>query len=132
MGTRGVSPEWAAPGILHAVSAIALSVWIINLGYGFSGSGSPLGRLEFVSRALAGDRGPRGEGAAAAPAANRFRGTWLGRIGVPVPDDYVEGIDRRWHEWETAPPPGDEQGWPVQVGGRAGRRSSASCRRGSG
>ncbi len=83
--------------VFQVVFAIALGVWIINVGYGFTGSGSPLGSFDFASRALAGDLRPAGS-----HVGNRFRGTWLGRVVIPLPADYLTGIDRRCHERETA------------------------------
>jgi predicted esterase len=100
---------------LRAACAIALSVWIINSGYGFQDSGSILGRLDFASSALKGDSHLPGE----RPLGNRFRGTWAGRLIVPMPEQYLKGLDRRWHELEVHPPRGGEPGWPVEVGGRS-------------
>lgn len=46
---------------------------------------------------------------------NRFRDTWLGRVIIPVPTDYLKGLDRAMHERETpGDPPGEAQR-PVEV-----------------
>ena len=73
---------------------IVLSVYVLNLGYGFEGSFTRLGDYSFVSGTLRGetyderdDRSPE----------NRFYGTWLGVLPVPLPKDYLCGIDvQKW------------------------------------
>lgn len=79
----------AAQGALIAL----LSVWLINVGYGFEDVLIPLGRYEFVSSSLAG-RGTVWEDANSTPiSGNRFRGTMLGSLPVPLPYDYLSGLD---------------------------------------
>ena len=87
--------------ILHAAVAMATALWMINLGYGFEGSGSRLGSIDFASRILSEPRRPPDHGAAVMDGGNRFRGTWLGRVIIPLPADYLKGLDRRWHEREV-------------------------------
>jgi len=103
--------------MLQAALAIASSVWVINLGYGFGGSGNPLGSHDFGSGALAGDSQPPGDLPAGKAACNRFRGTWLGRVIIPLPADYLKGLDRRMHEHETALGQRAEGGRPRVVAG---------------
>ncbi|MDA1053645.1 MAG: glycosyltransferase family 39 protein [Planctomycetota bacterium] len=70
---------------LAAVFAIAL--FVLNGAYAFHGSFTPLGEYRFVSATLAGKATPVGvEG-------NRFTGTLLSHVAVPLPRDYVRGID---------------------------------------
>jgi hypothetical protein len=59
--------------LLQGGAIVLLSVWVINLGYGFEGSFIPLGEYEFVSRSFSG----KGE------VGNRFRETWLGQYAFP-------------------------------------------------
>ncbi|HVA40513.1 MAG TPA: glycosyltransferase family 39 protein, partial [Candidatus Binataceae bacterium] len=66
--------------------AIAISIYLINLGYGFEGTGRPLGRFDFISATLAGEKDALGRG-------NRFRGTSIEALPVPLPANYVQGID---------------------------------------
>lgn len=121
LAVRGPSPPGVGPRarLLHAASAVAVGVGVVNLGYAFDGSGSPLGGFAFRSRALGG-------GADRAAPGNRFRGTWLGGVPCPLPSDYVKGLDRRSHERESAPRRRDDGGggpsWRgrslAEVGGR--------------
>ncbi len=68
---------------------LGLSVLVINLGYEFRESGRRLEEIPFVSRTLSGMSGDK----SFLDAANRFRDTWFGRTPVPVPVDYLRGID---------------------------------------
>ncbi len=72
---------------------VFLSVWVMNLGYGFDGSFTPLGEYNFVSRSLMGGAQEFKESQPRAVSGNRFRGTWLGAVPVPLPRGYLEGID---------------------------------------
>lgn len=77
----------------------SLAVICINAGYNFEGTGTRLGDYRFLSRALSGDAGhsvPRG--------GNRFAKTLLGLSPVPLPRNYVEGIDLQWHDIEVGKP----------------------------
>lgn len=87
----------------HAVLAIMVLFMVINLGYLFEGSGRRLGDIPFISRTFAGPQaeldprlGPDGAG-------NRFRGTWLGSVPVPVPEDWLRGIDVQRRDFEILP-----------------------------
>jgi poly(3-hydroxybutyrate) depolymerase len=80
---------------------LLMSVWIINLGYGLH-RGRPLEEYNFVSRGLGADSRSGRPPSGGQPTGNRFRGTWLGRVTIPLPAEYVSGLDRRWHEGETA------------------------------
>jgi hypothetical protein len=93
----------------QAATILLLSVWIINLGYGFQGSASSLEDHDFVSRSLGADPRSGSPPSGGEPTGNRFRGTWAGRLIVPLPSDYVEGLDRCWHDLETAGSPHDSQ-----------------------
>ncbi len=76
-----------------------ISVLVINTGYLFDGTMRRLDTYEFVSRGLSG-------GAAGAPpaAGNRFAGTAVGRIPVPLPADVLHGIDRQWSDFDRTMP----------------------------
>jgi pimeloyl-ACP methyl ester carboxylesterase len=112
----GLAPA-IAPRVrfLQVIAAVALSVWVINLGYGFSGTGSALGSFDFCSDALAGLSRPGGDVAARGAGGKRFRGSWLGRAIIPLPADYVRGLDRRAHERKTASESRGEQEGAVKV-----------------
>ena len=73
---------------------LALGLYVINLGYGFEGSFKRLGAYTFVSRPLAGaDSWTEG-----AHGGNRFKDGWLGLVPLPLPYNYVQGLDRQ--KWE--------------------------------
>ncbi|MGO8745454.1 MAG: glycosyltransferase family 39 protein [Thermoguttaceae bacterium] len=93
---EGSAPRAWRPEALQLAGILAISVYIINLGYGFDGSFESLGDLPFTSAVLTGETDFAGE----EPAANRFSGTWLGSLPVPLPKNYVLGIDRQRREFE--------------------------------
>ena len=80
-----------------AVSMV-LAVFVINLGYGFEGAFQQLGEYRFVSGTLAGNELPDGRHHPRTD--NRFEDTWLAAVPVPVPDNYVLGIDRQKLDFE--------------------------------
>jgi 4-amino-4-deoxy-L-arabinose transferase-like glycosyltransferase len=68
----------------------------INLAYGLEGTMTRLGDYRFVSKSLSGlTDNPSGQ------AANRFAGTWLGQLPVPLPANYLQGIDVQKHDFES-------------------------------
>ncbi|MBA3313278.1 MAG: glycosyltransferase family 39 protein [Planctomycetaceae bacterium] len=72
---------------------LALAVYTLNIGYGFEGTGTPLGRYEFVSNMLTGkDR--------IGAVGNRYRETFLATIPIPLPANYVRGIDLQKVDFE--------------------------------
>ncbi len=73
-----------------------LGVYLLNAGYGFDGSFKRLGEYPFVSNTLGGEAAPEVAGGR-----NRFVGTWLGALPVPVPRNYLEGIDVQKHDFES-------------------------------
>lgn len=77
---------------LFLVSCIGL--WILNAGYRFEDSFRKLCQYEFVSEALSGlPQGPQDK----LQTSNRFSASWLGQIPVPLPANYVQGIDlQKW------------------------------------
>ena len=69
---------------------------LLNAGYLFSQTGQRLGDFNFVSQSLA---GPSGE---IVEWGNRFKETKLARFPVPVPKDYLIGIDLQKRDLENA------------------------------
>jgi hypothetical protein len=77
--------------IVFPITAIAIpALLVINLLYGFQGTPSVLGTLPFISPLLSGNAAP---GPGQALAGNRFSGTWLGGLVIPLPNDYLVGFD---------------------------------------
>lgn len=72
----------------------AVSVLVVNAGYGFHRTGERLGSIPFISRTFTGARTDT------ALPANRFQESWLGRVPVPVPEDFLRGIDVQRHDFE--------------------------------
>ncbi len=72
-----------------------LGLYLLNLGYGFDGTGEPLGEDRFLSKALA---GLEYSDSWMAAGGNRFKNTWLGSLPLPVPKEYLRGLDRQ--KWE--------------------------------
>ena len=66
---------------------VGLGLWILNAGYAFQGSMAPLGTYDFVSCSLSGrEIDNYGLG-------NKFRGTFMETVPVPLPSDFVLGVD---------------------------------------
>jgi len=75
------------PGWLQLVLLFLVSLLVINLGYGFQGSGRPLGSFFFKCRVLSGG-GTDGWG-------NRFHDSCLEAVPVPLPAAYLLGLDEQ-------------------------------------
>jgi 4-amino-4-deoxy-L-arabinose transferase-like glycosyltransferase len=78
------------------VAVLLIGLYVINVGYGFYGSFRKLGDYGFISEVLG---GPSAPGKTETPR-NRFSGTWLGKLPVPFPKDYVLGLDRQRIDFE--------------------------------
>lgn len=81
------SKRWTQLGVM-----VFLSVYLINLGYLFEGTGTRLGEFPFISTTLSGEE--------ARVAGNRFSNTWLGQLPVPLPRNFVLGIDVQKYEFD--------------------------------
>jgi hypothetical protein len=76
----------------------AISIYVLNLGYGFEGTFTRLGDFQFVSAALAAE----GDGERArVQGGNRFADSWLAGLPVPLPKHYVLGIDLQKRDFEN-------------------------------
>jgi hypothetical protein len=81
---------------LQLLAICLFAVYVINVGYVFMGSFQRLGDYQFQSMALT------GKPASDPPEpGNRFRDTWLGRIPIPLPSDYIQGIDCQRSDFES-------------------------------
>jgi hypothetical protein len=82
---------------------LVFGLYTVNLGYAFEGSFQRLGEFRFDSKALGGvERDPTSPGLEVQ--GNRFAGTWLGALPVPVPRNYLLGIDVLKHAFEEQKP----------------------------
>ena len=93
-------PDWVRE-IGQLASALVLAVALVNAGYLFGGSFIRLGEYDFVSRPLTGresfisaDWKPD----------NRFRGTWVAALPVPLPEAFVHGVDLQRSDFENYNP----------------------------
>ncbi len=85
------------PKLVQLAGVLVLAVLVLNMGYGFEGSCKRLGDYTFFSKTLKG----QGENLDdAAQGGNRFRGSRLGSIVVPFPENYVAGIDLQKVDFE--------------------------------
>jgi Dolichyl-phosphate-mannose-protein mannosyltransferase len=91
--------QWLQEGGALA-TMLCLSVVVINLGYFCEGSLQPIGAYRFQSRLLSGVEPKHGANAIG----NRFAGTWLASLPVPLPANFVQGIDAQRLDFERGLP----------------------------
>lgn len=101
---RPENPVGRKSAFKHAAIVVLSSLFIVNLGYGFAGSFRPLGDFSFVSRTFAGAPVEEVSSSRIGPNDNRFRATALGSLPVPVPADYLNGIDVQRRDFEIGVP----------------------------
>lgn len=82
--------------LLRLSSALLIGVFVVNLGYVFEGSFKPLGDYVFVSRSLAGADSLADGGSGG----NRFTSLPLGKTPIPLPENYLKGIDLQKVDFE--------------------------------
>ncbi|HZL36738.1 MAG TPA: hypothetical protein VFC78_15570 [Tepidisphaeraceae bacterium] len=90
-------PGWQTE-FFQLAGTLAIGLWMLNMGYGFEGSMTPLRDYQFVSHSLTDQ--PSQDSGGGPRAANRFAGSWVGHIPVPLPRNYVAGIDFVKMEYE--------------------------------
>ena len=76
---------------IRLLGLVVVSLYVLNLGSLFDGTFRPLRDYRFISRALGGSLESPG---------NRLARGWLGGLPVPLPSQYVQGIDVQKHEFE--------------------------------
>lgn len=81
------------PSVLQLGLIMVTALYLLNLGYGFEDSGQRLKDFTFISQILGGE-------AAHEDGGNRFHDSWLGELPVPVPANYVRGIDVQKYDFE--------------------------------
>ena len=92
---RRLSRTWP-----QLATILLTALYVINVGYAFEGSCTRLGDFEFVSASLSGGD------VLADPneTRNYFRGSWLGAVPVPVPADFIVGIDQQMRDFDRGKP----------------------------
>ena len=94
--------------LLQFAGICAMSLIVINLGYLFEGTGQPLRNFHFQTNLLAGVSAPSGDEAPSV--GNRFDGSgnraerWLGYLPMPLPVNYIQGIDTQRLDFERGIP----------------------------
>lgn len=73
---------------------LLLAIYLINLGYGFERSFTRLRDYSFISETLSGNDIEMHK------PGNRFASTWLASVPVPLPENYVRGIDVQRFDFE--------------------------------
>lgn len=111
--------DWVSEAGMLALR-MAIGLYILNLGYGFEGTGTKLMNFQFVSDLFAGRElrviNQRPDPAmplhlqsgvswdpsksSTSDPTNRFATSWLGALPVPLPKNYVLGIDIQQKDFE--------------------------------
>lgn len=91
------STSWRSSALQFCV-IMGMALHVLNAGYRYDGTFTRLGDYRFISSVLAGGKAPP-EGA------NRFQGTALAGLPVPLPKQYVIGMDIQKHDLETSDKP---------------------------
>jgi 4-amino-4-deoxy-L-arabinose transferase-like glycosyltransferase len=125
-GPPAPPPKGRLSPVLSGLPIPVLALLVLNLGYGFEGTGRVLGSFPFLSTTLTRPR--TGGEVPRTPYAfyrmiyeqrqNRFEGTWLGALPVPVPEQYLLGLDEQRFEANTGLPGG---GYAVSLRGEVRR-----------
>lgn len=79
------------------IGRMAIGLYVINLGYGFEGSGKPLGEFQFVSASLTAQGGTTEDPPVGG---NRFANSRYSSLPVLLPANYVLGIDLQKKDFE--------------------------------
>lgn len=95
--TRTANKKWVVE-VLMIIGSMAIALLLINASYGFSGSFQWLGDFEFLSQTLTGME-PLNESDTFI-GHNRFRGTPLGALPVPLPKDFLVGLDLQMWDFQ--------------------------------
>jgi hypothetical protein len=83
--------------VTAALATPLLLLLVVNCGFGFQNTLRPLGDYEFYSKSLGGERGSADDGGAQ----NRFQGTALASLPVPVPEPLIRGVDLQRRDFEN-------------------------------
>ena len=78
------------------VVIMLLGIYTINMGYLFDGSFRQLKDYQFISGTFTGQEIAKGR----ATVGNRFADSWIGHIPVPLPAEFVQGIDTQRIDFE--------------------------------
>ncbi|MEM9645059.1 MAG: glycosyltransferase family 39 protein [Planctomycetota bacterium] len=85
--------NWLSEALMLALRMV-IGLYVLNLGYVGEGSMRQLKEFNFVSELFAGDQTDSIVG-------NRFKGSWLGEVPLPFPENYIIGIDVQQSDFEN-------------------------------
>lgn len=83
--------------LAQMVVALCFAVYVLNTGYAFERTCERIGQHVFVSHAL---RSNETTPVRATEAGNRFTGSAVGRLRLPLPTNYLVGLDLQQREFE--------------------------------
>jgi len=86
------------PGWKQLAAILLIGVYMINMGYAFDGSFRQLRDYKFISHTLTGRE--INEKSLSVVTGNRFEKSWLGYVPVPLPGEFVQGIDTQKLDFE--------------------------------
>ena len=91
------------PFLHQLVVILAIGFYVLNMGYLFDGTGRSLGKYVFTSQMF---RGPDvlEDPSDVNVSTNRFTDIWIGKIPVPLPAEFVQGIDTQKYDFERGLP----------------------------
>jgi hypothetical protein len=90
------------PSFLRLAAVLAVGLYTLNTGYLFDGTFRPLGKYVFTSQLFRGKEVPEKQKTSVTK--NRFVETWLGATPVPLPAEFVQGIDTQRLDFERGLP----------------------------
>lgn len=88
------------PQLVKLAGILLIGLYVLNLGYLFDGSLTRLGDFDFSSRLLSGNTSQALDGSEG----NRFTGTVLQGLPVPLPRHFVRGMDLQKADFEQGKP----------------------------
>jgi hypothetical protein len=98
---RTTARDWLREAGMLALQMV-IGLCVLNLGYGFEGSFTPLNEFPFVSDLFRGQRDKARESDLPTPVpANPFADSLVGDLPVPFPKDYLLGIDIQERDFES-------------------------------
>jgi len=80
---------------------ITVAVYVLNAGYSFEGSCTKLGDYVFTSKTLTTVSSSDGQKQNFHRLGNRFVGSWIANVPIPLPKNYVRGIDVQRRDFEN-------------------------------
>jgi len=86
------------PGFKQLATILLIGVYMINMGYLFDGTFRQLKDYKFISHSLTGRE--INEKSFAVVTGNRFENSWLGYVPIPLPGEFVQGIDTQKLDFE--------------------------------